>query len=145
HRRRGRIPLRNSYRRRFRSRRRPPRLEGGPPMTTATAQPTSALSGVRLSFLGTLRSEWIKFFAVRSTGWMLLATLVTMLGFSAMMAAGMRMGESTDQGVQVTGDPAMAAFEPGIMSVTFSYGVAQIVIAVLGALAMTGEFSTGRI
>lgn len=114
-------------------------------MTAATAQPTSALSGARLSFPGTLRSEWIKFFAVRSTGWMLAATLVTMLGFSAMMAAGMRMGQATGQDIQMSGDPTMANFEPGVMSVTFSYGVAQIVIAVLGTLAMTGEFSTGRI
>ncbi|QGH68709.1 ABC transporter permease subunit [Pseudactinotalea sp. HY158] len=124
-------------------------------MTAHTAQaasPTrhsSPLAGVRLSFVGTLRSEWIKFFAVRSTGWMLVVTLVTMVGFSAMMAAGMRMaagaGAGTDASVQMTGDPAMAGLDVGIMSVTFSYGVAQIVIAVLGALAMTGEFSTGRI
>ncbi len=114
-------------------------------MTAATTHPTSMFAGARLSFLGTLRSEWIKFFAVRSTAWMLGATLVTMVGFSAMMAAGMRMGAEGGQDVQMTGDPTMAAFEPGIMSVTFSYGVAQIVIAVLGTLAMTGEFSTGRI
>lgn len=114
-------------------------------MTTATAHPTSVFAGARLTFVGVLRSEWIKFFAVRSTAWMLVATLVTMIGFSAMMAAGMRMGAAAGQDVQMTGDPSMAAFEPGIMSVTFSYGVAQIVIAVLGALTMTGEFSTGRI
>lgn len=118
---------------------------------TATEAPTRSTpsgnsSHIRLSFAGIVKSEWIKFYAVRSTPIILLVTVIVTVGMSALMAVGMRASASNaDVDMSMETDPGMAGLEPGMMSVTFSYGVAQIVIAILGVLAITSEYSTGRI
>nr|WP_255371623.1 ABC transporter permease [Cellulosimicrobium sp. CUA-896] len=51
--------------------------------------------------------------------------------------------------VVLADDPELAAgsggLMPGVMIVTFGYSFAQLVVAVLGALTITGEYSTGMI
>ena len=98
-------------------------------------------ANARVTFLRELRSEWIKFFAVRSTPWILVVTLVVMVGFSAIQAAGLAwLASNPDQAGGVPADPAA-----GVTAVTFGYGVGQIVFIVLGAMRATGEYSTGQI
>lgn len=105
--------------------------------TAVRSEPARAVSDShRVTFLGALKSEWIKLFAVRSTPWVLIVSIVAMVGFSAMMAAGFAL--AGDEGF--SDDPSV-----GTSVATFGYGVGQIVFIVLGAMRITGEYSTGQI
>lgn len=109
---------------------------------TAVAQgpTTTRTSPYRLSFGHVLRAEWIKFRTLRSTAWTLAITVVVMAAISLMFAALMS---------SLADDPELAASSgglmPGVLIVTFGYSFAQLVVAVLGALTITGEYSTGMI
>ncbi|MFC8924153.1 ABC transporter permease [Cellulosimicrobium sp. NPDC057127] len=109
---------------------------------TAVAQgpTTTRTSPYRLSFGHVLRAEWIKFRTLRSTAWTLAITVVVMAAIALMFAALMS---------SLSDDPELAASSgglmPGVMIVTFGYSFAQLVVAVLGALTITGEYSTGMI
>lgn len=117
--------------------------------STSTAPARAAgTAGARLNFLRILRSEWIKFVTVRSTVWVVLATLVVMVGFSTLMAVG--MVSMAEAGAEAGGPPPEAGMATegsavGVMVATFGYGLGQIVVAVLGVLVITGEYSTGQI
>lgn len=109
---------------------------------TAVAQgpTTTRTSPYRLSFGHVLRAEWIKFRTLRSTAWTLAITVVVMAAISLMFAALMS---------SLADDPELTASSgglmPGVLIVTFGYSFAQLVVAVLGALTITGEYSTGMI
>lgn len=110
-------------------------------LAPGAASPTaSRTSPYRLSFGHVLKSEWVKFWTLRSTVWTLAITIVVMAAITLMFAAIMS---------SLTDDPEVAAASgglmPGIMIVTFGYSFAQLVVAVLGALTITGEYSTGMI
>lgn len=105
----------------------------------APSVPTTA----HVSFLHTLHSEWIKFGSVRSTAWVLGISVIVMVGFSLMMAAGMSFAAA---------DPEMAGGQPlppdplvGTMAATFGYSIGQIVLVVLGVMRISGEYTTGQI
>ena len=109
-------------------------------MTAATLSPSgpaAAVPAVRrpprgLTFPGILRSEWIKTWSLRSTGWSLAIAIVLMTGTTALVA----WGASTDP---VAGELSAAELVgPGAY-------FAQLVLAVLGVLTITGEYSTGQI
>ncbi|RXR26803.1 ABC transporter permease [Oerskovia turbata] len=112
-------------------------------MTAATvspARPTAQrASSSRLTFGGVLKSEWIKFRSLRSTWWTIGATVVVMVLFSLTMAASLNFAAS---------EPEMAA-EMGnvstVQALVLGYVFAQLAVAVLGALIITGEYSTGMI
>lgn len=108
--------------------------------TVSTAQPTAKrTSSTRLTFGGVLKSEWIKFRSLRSTWWTVGSTVVVMVLFSLMMAASLNFAAS---------EPQMAA-EMGnvstVQALVLGYMFAQLAVAVLGALIITGEYSTGMI
>jgi ABC-2 type transport system permease protein len=109
---------------------------------TAVAQgpTTTRTSPYRLTFGHVLRAEWVKFRTLRSTAWTLAITVVVMAAIALMFAALMS---------SLADDPELAAnsggLMPGVMIVTFGYSFAQLVVAVLGALTITGEYSTGMI
>ncbi|TGO04177.1 ABC transporter permease subunit [Serinibacter arcticus] len=109
--------------------------------TTATnpsakvATPAPAARG-RVTFLHLLRSEWIKLVTLRSTGWTLGLTLLGMVGVSVIFAAS-ASAFASDTGIPLDGIGASA--------ITFGYFIGQITVAVLGALAISGEYSTGMI
>ena len=109
-------------------------------MTAATLSPSgpaAAVPAVRrpprgLTFPGILRSEWIKTWSLRSTVWSLAIAIVLMTGTTALVA----WGASTDP---VAGELSAAELVgPGAY-------FAQLVLAVLGVLTITGEYSTGQI
>lgn len=103
-------------------------------MTAQTAAPrTIAVRPV--SFPRTLRSEWIKFWSLRSTYWAIAATIVAMVLMSLLMAVG--LSQSAANGFDAGLDSTMV--------VGLSYSMAQLVIAVLGVLMISGEYSTGMI
>ena len=104
---------------------------------TATV-PTNA----RLTFGGVLRSEWIKLVTLRSTVWCYVILVVLTVGFGLLVAA--FIGTRGDEEVlePVTQEAAQATW---LMVSTVGVGFAQLVIAVLGSMVITGEYGTGMI
>lgn len=110
-------------------------------MTAATISPSgSGTAGValparrpgRVTFGGVLRSEWVKTWTLRSTVWSLAVAVILMAGTTALVA----WGASTD--------PATADFSAAELIGPGGY-FAQLTLAVLGVLTITGEYSTGQI
>lgn len=104
-------------------------------MTTTTAP---ALPGV--SFGGIVVSEWIKLRSLRSTVWCYIILIVISIGLSPLMAFAFSTG--VQPGAVVDFDTAQSI---GAQVATASIGFSQLVISVLGALVITGEYSTGMI
>jgi ABC-2 type transport system permease protein len=102
-------------------------------MTTLTAPPTHATRAAtahRLTFGHLIRSEWIKLISLRSTWWSLGIAAALSVGISMMIAA------------------ASASFGPGFPAVSAILTPTQftmLVAGILGAIAITGEYSTGMI
>ncbi|WEK14486.1 MAG: ABC transporter permease [Candidatus Microbacterium phytovorans] len=84
----------------------------------------------RLSFLRVVSSEAIKLVSLRSTWWSIAVAAVLSVGISLLMAA------------------ASADFGPGfppVMAVVAPLQFTMLVAGILGAIAVTGEYSTGMI
>lgn len=104
--------------------------------TAGTAREGAALAGTRRAgFGGAVRSEFTKLRSVRSTYWTLLILVLVTIGLGALASAG---AASHAQEID------RADFDPVQTSLGGLY-VAQLVIAVLGALTITSEYSTGMI
>ncbi|CAM3522616.1 ABC transporter permease [Occultella aeris] len=116
-------------------------------MTAATAtapvSPTEA-NGYHLSFPRILRSEWIKFTSLRSTVWVAIVTVGVMVGFSFLMGFGMTQIAQGGGGMEEAGLGGTGTVI-GTSVASFGYYFGQIVVAVLGVLIVTGEYSTGQI
>src|SRR5215468_2557 len=89
----------------------------------------------RAGFADALRSEFTKIRSTRSTYWTLLALVVVCVGMGALASAGAASHASTID---------RATFDATQLSLAGLY-VGQLVIAVLGALTITSEYSTGMI
>lgn len=102
-------------------------------MTALAAEqltPSRTASPYRLSFARLLRSEWIKIMSVRSTWWSLAIAAALSIAISMMIAG------------------ASASFESGIPAVSVILSPTQftmLVAGILGAIVITGEYSTGMI
>ncbi len=108
--------------------------------TVAPAAPggTSAAATGGATFPNVLRSEWTKFWSLRSTTWTLLATFVVTVGFSALISWG------TSTNLDQLNARERATFDPTNNSLAgIAFG--QLAIAVLGVLVISGEYSTGGI
>ncbi|RPF28314.1 ABC transporter permease subunit [Georgenia muralis] len=92
----------------------------------------------RLSFAGVMRGEWIKMFSLRSTWWVLgiAAALMTLFALGQAM--------SLDLLAESPGAAALTTVH-GAEIVSGGYPLGTVTIAVLGALLITGEYSTGMI
>jgi ABC-2 type transport system permease protein len=92
----------------------------------------------RVTQLRVLRSEWTKLRSLRSTGWSLLVGLLLTIAFPILFAVitSARWGHLSprEQASRSPLDIALAGVN-----------VAQLAIAVLGVLVITGEYSTGMI
>lgn len=99
------------------------------------ASPSAGTGGV--TFVHLLRSEWIKLTTLRSTWWTLGLTVLGMVGIAAIFGASVS-AMTSDMGAEAAG-----GFGP--TAITFGYFIGQITVAVLGALAISGEYSTGMI
>jgi F0F1-type ATP synthase membrane subunit c/vacuolar-type H+-ATPase subunit K len=89
---------------------------------------------LRVTPLHVLHSEWTKFRSLRSTGWTLLIGVVLMVGLGALLC-GIAANNTTglDAGATATSTSLTGTF------------FAQLALGVLGALMITGEYSTGMI
>lgn len=84
------------------------------------------MSGV--PFSAVLRSEWTKLWSVRSTWWATAAYVLVVLATGGLAAAGTDTEESAEAAVQT----ALVGF-----------GFAQLVLLVVGVLAVSAEFASG--
>jgi ABC-type transport system involved in multi-copper enzyme maturation permease subunit len=110
----------------------------------AAGHPARAGSAGRASFAGALRSEFTKIRSVRSTYWTLLAMLVVVIGLGALSS----YAEAHSFGQLPAGIQAHQRAQE-IANATehslFGLILGQLIIAVLGALTITAEYSTGMI
>ncbi|MEL7976059.1 ABC transporter permease subunit [Isoptericola sp. F-RaC21] len=97
------------------------------------------------TFPRVLRSEWLKLWSLRSTWWGVALTVLLMAGLAVLMASTLGSA-ATSPSMQETlsTDPRLAT-PSGAVAVTFGYGFAQLTVAVLAVLTITGEHSTGMI
>ena len=107
--------------------------------TTIPARAARHVVRARPTFLGTVRGEAIKLLSLRSTWWTLAATVLLMTGVSLAVAASL-----DSMAADPTTAPELAALT-GAEVVTGGFQLGMLTIAVLGALTMTGEYSTGMI
>lgn len=108
--------------------------------TSADAAPLSALppASGRAGLRGAVRSEWTKIRSVRSTYWTLIALIVVSVGLGAAISAGAAS--------ELNAHPVRkAGFDPTQVSLFAFFELGQLVIAVLGAMVITSEYSTGMI
>lgn len=102
--------------------------------TTLAERPAPAR---HLTAAGIVRSEWIKLRTVRSTLWCFGLLIVLVVGVGALIASLADYG-----GAAVAGDAARS----GIVGMsTAGLNIAVLIVAVLGSLIITGEYSTGMI
>lgn len=104
-------------------------------MTTATA---SLPRTVRLSGGGILRSEWIKLRSLRSTVWSYAIVVFVSLALAALMSATIKLDGA---GAIPAADQARLVLQASTFGVFFG----QLIVAVLGVLVISGEYSTGMI
>jgi len=111
-------------------------------MTTATSPATAPATlpeppaGIHVSFPRLLRSEWIKMWSLRSTTWTLAITAVVIVGFVLLVTWGML--DARD----VMGDTDPVNPLEAFGAVPY---LGPTAVAVLGALVITGEHTTGMI
>lgn len=110
---------------------------GGRPASSPTPERVSVRP---VTFVRVLHSEWLKFWTLRSTWWSLAFTVVLMVGFALLFAAAVSGIPEDDPEAQRS---MAGVFGPTI--VTIGYSFAQLVVAVLGALVITGEYGTGMV
>lgn len=89
---------------------------------------TGTTSGQRLTFLRALRGEWIKLSTLRSTWWSIGVVAVLTVGIAVLIA----------QAVDMPG------FEP-IQAVVMPIQFTMLLAGIIGAISVTGEYSTGMI
>jgi ABC-type transport system involved in multi-copper enzyme maturation permease subunit len=96
--------------------------------------PATGRAGLR----GVLASEFTKLRSVRSTYWTLAALIVVGLGIAAIAGAASAADLHNNPGNK-------AGFDATQMSLIGFFELGQLIIAVLGALTITSEYSTGMI
>ena len=113
-------------------------------MSTAVAtephRHATPLKDHKLGFGHLLRGEWIKFWSVRSTTWTLSIFLIATVGLVLLISLAFVNVPSPEEG----GPPAGTAGNP-LDPLSIAVTLAQLAVAVLGALTITSEYSTGMI
>ncbi|HEX4057129.1 MAG TPA: ABC transporter permease subunit [Galbitalea sp.] len=109
----------------------------------STAATPATAHGPRLSFVGILRSEFIKLFTLRSTFWCIVIIVLLSVGFG-LLASTIQVPHRA--GIPVP--PPLTSAQQQARAVTFATigsQIGELVLAVLGALVITGEYATGMI
>lgn len=105
-------------------------------MTATHAPGTTLPDTVRLGFGRLVRSEWIKLRSIRSTMWCYAILVVLTIGMAALL------GGALDPG----GPPSQDSSNGALVTInTAGVSLTALVVAVLGALIITGEYGTGQI
>jgi ABC-type transport system involved in multi-copper enzyme maturation permease subunit len=107
-------------------------------------RPAQSRSEGRASFAGALRSEFTKIRSVRSTYWTLLAMLVVVIGIGALFTYG-EMSNFSHLPAAAQASQRAQEIAKATQRSLFGLLLGQLVIAALGALTITSEYSTGMI
>ena len=103
--------------------------------TLAPASATSSASTrLRVTWPRVVLSEWTKFRSLRSTVYTLLAAVIFMIGFGALISA---VAANQPGGLE----PGQSPISASLSGIFFG----QLAVGVLGVLLITGEYSTGMI
>jgi ABC-2 type transport system permease protein len=112
------------------------------PATLPATGPATPPAGPRVGFGRLLLTEWIKIRSVRSTVWTLLIFVVVSVGLTTLLTwltiRAFNTGRADARNAQVATDPVGFILGTGL-------GLGQLAIAVLGALVITAEYSSGTI
>lgn len=106
--------------------------------TVAVSERQAGTAAGHYGFRGVARMEWIKLRSMRSTWWTLAVAAVAMIGLSILVLSLASSHWATFSHAD------KAAFDPTETGFT-GVAVAQLAMAVLGVLAVTGEYSSGMI
>ena len=114
------------------------------PAPEATSFSSQPVNNGRVNFLHVVKSEWIKLFTLRSTWWVLGATLVVTVGFGIMMMVSIRSVinvpvDTAQMGDILPGNTLRASIAAQMIVFT------QVILGVLGVLFITNEYSSGQI
>ncbi|TFB64532.1 ABC transporter permease subunit [Cryobacterium sp. Hz9] len=113
--------------------------------TTQSASPAAYVStGSGLSFSGLLKSESIKLWSLRSTYWTFSLVVVASLGLAVAMSfalSPLTAGFDPATGAALAVDNAQMF----VLVSTTGLGLGQMIVAVLGVLSISGEYSSGMI
>jgi len=99
----------------------------------------------KATFIGTVRSEWIKLFTLRSTWWLLSAGVVINIGLCAMLA----LANWSMYGYEVTTDPNypppdnLGMVSEQVVAMCGLFG--QLIFLLVAILSVTNEYSSGMI
>ena len=105
---------------------------------TTTLLPSLPPATGRAGLRGAIASEFTKIRSVRSTYWTLAALLVVSIGIGAAITGG--------SAANFSHNPAnKAGFDATQISLVAFFEIGQLIIAVIAALAITSEYSTGMI
>jgi ABC-2 type transport system permease protein len=110
---------------------------GYPPASAGAAQPRR-----RAGFGHFLLAEWTKIRSVRSTLWTLIAAVIVIVGFTALISW---VTVANWTGPHAAARDARAIADPTSIIFGASVYLGQLAIAVLGVLVVTTEYSTGVI
>lgn len=108
---------------------------------TAPETPVVVPEAGRVTFPRLLRAEWIKFVTVRSTWWSLALVAAVSVGLSLLQALALSTYASED------GHPTAAAEinATAVMVIVYATVLTQLLAVIIGAITVTGEYSTGMI
>lgn len=104
--------------------------------------PTSARRGLGLGNI--VRSEGVKLVTLTSTWWLLGLSSIAIVWLAAFRASSVRPEDVTENPLS-PGDLALVSVDQQSQVISGGVGVAQILLAFLGALAFTTEYASGSI
>ena len=114
------------------------------PARTGGLRDAHEVARLRVTAWRVIASEWVKFRSLRSTVVTIAIALVVIIGFGA-LAAGVVSGDVTrPTGPGGGGGGGAFATNPTAVSLA-GMTLAQIIVGILGVLAVTGEYSSGMI
>lgn len=105
---------------------------------SATTAPVRQSLGTRVTLPHVLHSEWTKLWSLRSTRWSLFVACLAMAGLGPLVAA-ITMGHWNQLA------PGQRIGFNAIDRSLIGYHIAQLAVAVLGVMVITGEYTTGQI
>lgn len=115
--------------------------------TAAMSRPRSATPGAagngKVTFLGVLRSEFIKFTSLPSTIILISAAFVVMVGFGLMatIAVGASMGVMAESPEAMASMGPLEGLAPSLLISGLTF--AQLIFGALAVMVMSSEFATG--
>ncbi|PKQ14741.1 MAG: hypothetical protein CVT68_10290 [Actinobacteria bacterium HGW-Actinobacteria-8] len=110
-------------------------------VSPAVTTPASARQGV--TWPRVIRSEWIKFWSVRSTVWTLMSA-VAIIPLIGMLISAVVTGDVTPQADGDGGGPRFGGTSP-LDSSLGAVGFGVLIVGVLGVLVGSREYATGQI